>query len=624
MARETFFRRLRLFRTLAVTPPGNEDFIWCGEADEGSCRRLDYEALSADDAKSPPHLVLFCYSDDPAQCEAMEAAAGKIDALRPWALLIFARKEAMASAMPFALKHHAFGLYPLSSEEAQMRAVATALPGMLERIQEQGRLTQLQKVTEMAPAEVLIGEKGQPLYLNRAAKGLFGVEEAASFGKEVLPGLALEPLEGRKDPLGVLSLDRLRLLTLRGEPSPSGERLYTFIPFSGDLDIGDTRYLSRVEFIDRLKDRLALGLEESSLSVLLVKLENFDTVARSIGWIEANAVLIRFGELLQEHFGPMEVLGLWHRDMPVAFFENRDIERLQEQIKGFVAEMKLFDFGHNVTLSAEFTLVKIGEEDLNGLINLIEKEYEGELSVRDTKAFTLYKTGSNHATPDESQLLRQFFTNIMANDLPVKLLNIYKGLPISTPTKILKMEEGKIVVKAEKLQKFVMAQERKVVFQSPHLPGDVEADIHLVDEKRPLAIVKNLRMLHSSVNNRKHTRVNVTSRLPIAISEGKKQYTGYIQDLSVNSIAVLFNAGKFEENVLREKRVEASFRLPWENEEGFVNVQVAAKILFNRDEGEHHKAVLILEPDDMTESFLFDYVYKRQKELIREIRSRIT
>jgi hypothetical protein len=130
-------------------------------------------------------------------------------------------------------------------------------------------------------------------------------------------------------------------------------------------------------------------------------------------------------------------------------------------------------------------------------------------------------------------------------------------------------------------------------------------------------------MLHTSINNRKHTRVTVTSRLPIVLKSGKSQYTGYVVDLSINSIAISFKSGRFAENELKERKVEVSFRLPWENEEGSVQIETAATVLFNREEKEFHKVVVMLEPDDVSESYIFDYIYKRQKELIKEIRQRI-
>ena len=141
------------------------------------------------------------------------------------------------------------------------------------------------------------------------------------------------------------------------------------------------------------------------------------------------------------------------------------------------------------------------------------------------------------------------------------------------------------------------------------------------DAQRPLAILKNPKKMESSINNRKHTRVTVTSRLPIFIKLGKSHFSGYIHDISINSIAVHFNLGKFEQNTLNGSRVRVSFKLPWENEEGFVNVAVDGKILFHRDEREYHKMVVILENDEMSESYIFDYIYKRQRELVKEIKA---
>ncbi|WP_300367132.1 diguanylate cyclase [Hydrogenimonas sp.] len=623
MHNELFLKRFKLFRALAIAAEQEKSFDWCKEFGD-HCTHCSYDEVERYDFTQPPHLVMLQYSGETVYADQLDRIMKRLQSLGYWQLLVFAGEEDEESAKDFAIEHHAFGVYPTPhSHEDAMKSIVAGLPSLLERLQEQTRIAQLQKIVDMAPPEIVMGGRGQVLFINESAKRVFDVADAKMFEEELLESLALERVSCEEGAVTVLPFrDDKLLVTCSGHSDK--ERLFTFLKLPSDLDMEQRQYVSRIEFIDALKDRMAQRFDmEDPLAVMLVRLSNFETIIDSFGWMTAHTVLKEFGTALTTHFAPVDCFGIWHKDMPVAIFEKRPSKELQELLDTFIAELKLLEFGQNITLSAEFILIDVRDEDLNALIGLIENAYEGTLSVSDTRGFSLYKTGTNHESPDEEQLLQQFFTNIMANRLPIKLLNIYKGLPISTPTKILKMEEERIIVKAEKIQKFVMDIEKRVVLQSPHLPGDIEAEVHFTDAQRPLAILKKPKMMHSSINNRKHTRVNVTSRLPILIKLGRSHYTGFINDISINSIAVYFNSDKFAENELKEKRVNVSFRLPWENEEGFVNIVVGAHILFNRNENGVHKVVLILEPDDVSESYMFDYIYKRQKELIKEIKSKI-
>ncbi|WP_457597711.1 diguanylate cyclase domain-containing protein [Hydrogenimonas sp.] len=619
MNHEIFFKRFRLLRTLAVGR--QEAFGWCADAG-ASCRVQAPEAFLADTPAPPPHLLLLDFGALPESKEARRDFIERLKRLGHWHGVLFHASEEREAARDFALTLHFFGAYshPQTAEEA-IRALSAVVPPLLERLQEHSRYQQLQRIVEAAPPLALVGGR-QVLFVNGPLKRLFGVKEAKAFETEVLPRLAESGLP--EDQEAGLLMDEGRKILVRRNAEGGREALLAFCPLPPELNVEPKRFLSRVEFIDRLKDAMAQRVDpDEPLTVMMVKLGNFKQVVRDFGWLSAHSVAKEFGEALTRQFPAIDQYGMWSCDMVVAILPKEPLEGLKGRVKRFLSELQIMEFGPNVVLSADFVLIDVKSDDLGAMVNLLSKAYEEDLSVTDTAGFGVYETGTSGESPDESRLLRQFLTNIMANQLPVKLLNIYKGLPISTPTKILKMEEEKVVVTAEKIQKFVMEIEKKVVIQSPHLPGDVEAEVHFTDPARPLAIIKNLRMLHSSINNRKHTRVTVTSRLPIVLTMGRQQFTGYVADFSISSVAVAFKPGRFAENALKDREVRASFRLPWDNDEGSVAIDVEAKVLFNRDEGEIHKVVLLLEPDDVSESYMFDYIYKRQKELIKEIKNRI-
>ncbi len=620
MNNELFLKRFGLFRTLAVGSAA-EMRKWCSSYGN-VCTVSECEDLESLDLRQPPQLLLLFAGDDPKRAEACMKRLGDIPF---WQRVLFCDDPEDPSMMELAIRRRFFSLNRTPAGREELTGVlAAVLPSLIEKFQESGRAAQLHKMVEMGPAKILFGGSGQVLYINARAKKLFGIEKV----KEAAPKLAelFAPLNGSGSErvVGKIDYEGRQLVVCKDEERSSKETLFTVLEPDPSQSDETPAHVTRLEFIDRMKDKMAQRIDMSVPLVLLtVRMKNYAQIVEDFDWIAVHTIQKELNELLLKIFDTFEAYGLWQPDMALVLFEEISLEELKKRVSFFITQVNSREFHNDIVPSLEFTLIEIGSTDLNAMINLIEKEYSGSITVSDTKEFDIYKTSSSEDSREDADVIWQFLANIMAGRLPLKLMNIYKGLPISTPTKILKMEEDKIIVTAEKIQKFVMESEKETVLQSPHLPSDLHADVHFVDASRPLAILKHLRTMKTSVNNRKHTRVTVTSRLPITLKLGKSHYTGYVYDISINSIAILFNLDKFEENELKGRQAEVSFKLPWENEEGFVNITVRADILFNRNEKEFHKVVVLLEPDDICESYIFDYIYKRQKELIKELKSRL-
>ena len=64
------------------------------------------------------------------------------------------------------------------------------------------------------------------------------------------------------------------------------------------------------------------------------------------------------------------------------------------------------------------------------------------------------------------------------------------------------------------------------------------------------------------------------------------------------------------------------FHLPSKrSQEGVVSMMVTGNVEFIKDECEYKKVVVLLDLEEPYESFLIEYLYSRQQELISEIKS---
>ena len=90
--------------------------------------------------------------------------------------------------------------------------------------------------------------------------------------------------------------------------------------------------------------------------------------------------------------------------------------------------------------------------------------------------------------------ISHYFESCIANQTPLRLLNIYKGLCINTTSNVLKIKDKSYFLQCESLQAYSMQFDKKTTIQSPDLPRDIEADIKFVNVEQDYAIMENLKI----------------------------------------------------------------------------------------------------------------------------------
>lgn len=223
---------------------------------------------------------------------------------------------------------------------------------------------------------------------------------------------------------------------------------------------------------------------------------------------------------------------------------------------------------------------------------------------------------------DEKEQINHILHNCINNKIPVKLLNIYKGLCVNTESKILKYSNGFFYISCEKLQRYIIKIDNETIIQSPTFPHDIRAIVKFIDINKSYIAVEKFEFLKNSANNRQHTRVQPTVRIPITIKKGHFVKNGEIMDLSINSIAM-----KVKQNIdktIEGTVVKAVFKLPnRKREDGYSLVEVDATVLMVLKLEDYTKVVLKLNEEDGTDSDILQYVFTRQKELVMELKRAI-
>ncbi|MCF6201819.1 MAG: hypothetical protein L3J42_06845 [Hydrogenimonas sp.] len=328
MNEELFYKRFKLFRTLAVSHK-EEALKSCALLGD-VCTISTCDDLQSLDTMQPPHLLLLFLTED---IMRSKECLQRLKKIHYWQLLLFCDDPKDSLAMEYALNIHAFSVNKVpGSKKEFIAAIAPVLPQLIERLQESSRAAQMHKIVEMGPAKIFFGSSGQPLYVNGRAKELLGIDKSKdeNIGELQLFKPLLESSERRL--LKSVDFGDKRLMVCKEEERDGREKLITIMELDQD-DERSASHVTRLEFVDRLKDKMAQRLDTSvPLTLLMVHMKNFSQIAESFDWITVHSVQMELNDLLLETFESFESYGLWQPDMALVLFENTPLEDLKKRI----------------------------------------------------------------------------------------------------------------------------------------------------------------------------------------------------------------------------------------------------------------------------------------------------
>lgn len=140
--------------------------------------------------------------------------------------------------------------------------------------------------------------------------------------------------------------------------------------------------------------------------------------------------------------------------------------------------------------------------------------------------------------PDEEIL--SLFLQINREKKEIKLINVYKGFPISYPGKVIAVGKKAIKVKTEAFQTVCLYLDKETYVQSEIFPAVVKANVAELDFNKLDATLSSFKYMVGGVGNR--TQVRVEPKEPMeGLIQSKERHTvvrGELADLSLDGLAV--------------------------------------------------------------------------------------
>ncbi|WP_373034934.1 PilZ domain-containing protein [Sulfurimonas sp.] len=306
--------------------------------------------------------------------------------------------------------------------------------------------------------------------------------------------------------------------------------------------------------------------------------------------------------------------------MYLTLFEGLDFETIKLKASTIQTHISTYTSKQKIKPVTGLYAFDVNDLELNNILEIIADISNENISPQNIATQKLYRIINLDNELDDIRAIDMLLQATFTNKVPIKLLNIYKGLCINTSSTIMKKTDQEIYVTYEQLQGTVMQFEKETVMQSSNFTKDIVADVTYIDSKKKLAILKNFRFVHGSANARKYSRVTCSQRTPISIIHNKNTLNGEILDISMNSVAIKTRLSPNIES-LKLTDVSLNFTLPVSSSEnGYMKLTLTATVIFAVCDESFCKVVVNLKEDQANESILMEYVYNRQKKIIVELK----
>lgn len=376
---------------------------------------------------------------------------------------------------------------------------------------------------------------------------------------------------------------------------------------------------NRIYFIEMLKEKL-LEKKSTKHSLITIGIENINNLSKF--WSEYEIEMAIRDLLLEIELNiESEILfAQYNNNLYITLLKDLDFEATKQKAQNIQTQILEYISKKEIKLIVALHAFDISDFLLDDALEIISDIAKEEISSKGTKTQKIHRIINEVSEFDDEKAIDILLQTTFINNIPIKLLNIYKGLCINNDAAIVKKNKDGIYVSFEQLQGTAMNFEKTTIIQSAGFTKDIKADVKLIDTKKRIALLKNFRFVLGNANARKNSRVTSSQRMPISMVNKKGSLNGEILDISVNSIAIKTRLLKRIEE-LNETVMELRFTLPIKSsQDGYMKLELAAKVIFIKCNEEYCKIVVDLIETQTHESILMEYVYDRQKELIIELK----
>jgi len=376
---------------------------------------------------------------------------------------------------------------------------------------------------------------------------------------------------------------------------------------------------SRISFIELLKESLLqIDISQDKLSILSINISNIKELLCMYSIVEFEEILLEMLVFMESILDRKLIFSQFENNFYVILFENMDFSEVNNFVEHFSNKLINYLTTKDTKFMLDFFTLDLKEKKFNDILTILDKmEHEKfkvtELNSQYVKYFT---------TKDREVNALDLLNEAYKDNLELKILNIYNGLVVNTPSSIKKITQDSIYITFESLQGVMLNLEKKTVIQSDSFSQDILAEVKQISYSKKIAVLENFKFLNTNANSRQYARVTTPMKIPIAINTQGNIVNGVILDISIKSIAVKVKKTPKIPMVALTKATLVFNLIDPLAEDGYTQLQLSSKVIMVTlvDTTDHYKVICDLDQDSQNLDIVLKYVYNRQKELIIELK----
>lgn len=203
----------------------------------------------------------------------------------------------------------------------------------------------------------------------------------------------------------------------------------------------------------------------------------------------------------------------------------------------------------------------------------------------------------------------------------VRLINIYKGFPVSYDADILSVGIDAVTFKVHRFQALCLWMENQTFIQTDNLTGVVRAIAVTVDLETNIAALSNFEYVSGATGARDRERVQPGKAIEVEVTIQSVKIKSELRDLSTRGMAFYLDAAFYNPRIFRmDENLQLTFQLPGTATQPGRTIELNGFIKsITRDRVDRYRIGIQVRQDDQDDPLVYQFVIQRQSEVMREI-----
>lgn len=220
---------------------------------------------------------------------------------------------------------------------------------------------------------------------------------------------------------------------------------------------------------------------------------------------------------------------------------------------------------------------------------------------------------------DQADILADIRAELAKNEkLEVKLLNYYKGMPVSFKAMIVGVDKYSLDLDVHPQQAVAISTEHYTFIRCKLFKYDIIAKAQYVNVRRKAILLKQFCYVEIIAENRKHIRLEIDPPIRAVFNSAAGIVRGKLVELSMAG-AVMTVEQPFEEVIGEEANL--SVMVPDIEQDTTYNIKLPATLISVLDETRPRRIKFYIAAEDrISDRVISKYLYHRQVDIIRELK----